>query len=75
MALLRRCLLELRARQGGHDSHQEQGCVSGSELLCDAALIHESDTDSVPHPGPEFSTRRWPAYRAAASAEPRLVRN
>jgi hypothetical protein len=69
MALLRRCLLELRARHGDYDSHQQLGCVSSFDLLSDATLDYESDTGSAPSSDPDFSTPRRPAERKHEKAD------
>jgi hypothetical protein len=69
MALLLRCLLELRARQGDYDSYQQLCCVSSFDLLSDAMLVYESDTGSAPSSDPDFSTRRRPAERKHEMAD------
>jgi hypothetical protein len=58
MALLRRCLLELRARQGDYDSHQQLDCGSSFDFFSDATLVDESDTGSASSSDPDLATRR-----------------
>lgn len=58
MALLRRCLLELRARQGDYDSHQQLSCVSSIYLPTDMMSVYEAETGCAPSLGPDLSTRQ-----------------
>lgn len=62
MALLRRCLLELRARQGNYDSHQQLGFLPSFDCLSEVMLVHESGIDSAPSSdiGTDFSMHRQP---------------
>jgi hypothetical protein len=68
MALLRRCLLELRARQGDYDSHQQLSCVSSIYLPTGTMQVNEAETGCAPSLGPDLSTRQQPAERKREQA-------